>query len=94
MLSSMNGGLEGAGRCASFIVSICSAFDIVGRNEGISWVHRSPICTTLKIASLTSLLWSSCDAIFGSNSSSAVPDWKCFQVWLEKVKLIHFTILS
>lgn len=41
VLSSMNGGLVGAGRC-SFPTSISSALDMVGRSEGISWVHKSP----------------------------------------------------
>lgn len=42
MFSSMKGGLVGAGRWCSFFTSICSALDIDGRNEEISWVHKSP----------------------------------------------------
>jgi hypothetical protein len=43
VLSSKKGGLDGATRCTSFSVSICKVFDIVGRNEAASWMHKSPI---------------------------------------------------
>lgn len=54
VFSSMKGGLVGAGSCSS-IVSICSAFAIVGRSDGTSCVHRSPTCTTLKTSFFTLL---------------------------------------
>lgn len=80
VLSSINGGLVGAGRVSSFFVSICSTFDIAGLNEAISWVHSSPICATLNIPFLMLLSMWFCNIRFGSNSSSTVPVWKWFHV--------------
>lgn len=95
VLSSMKGGLEGTSICSSFFVSIFSAFDIHGRKEHISWVHRSPICTTLRISFLTLLLCFSSNNRYWSINSSALPDWKCFHVWFrQKDNSVHHRILS
>lgn len=82
----------GAGRVSSFFVSICSAFDIAGLNEAISWVHSSPICTTLNIPFFMLLSVWLCNIRFGSNSSSTVPIWKCCHVCFatEKKTLGYF----
>lgn len=57
VLSSIKGGLVGGGSSSSFFVSICNTLDIVGRKEGASCVHNSPIWMTLKTSFLMLLLW-------------------------------------
>ena len=89
ILSSIKGGFVGAGRWSSFFVNICSAFDIVGRNDWIFWVHRSPICTTLKISFLTLSLGWLCKNRFGSYNCSTVPDRKCFHACFVQRKKKH-----
>lgn len=78
VLSSMKGGLVGAGSCSS-PASISSAIDMDGRRDEASCVHNSATWTTLIISFLALMVCWSCSIRLGSMSSSTFLCWKCFQ---------------